>query len=409
MNFPLFVAFRYLFSAKRNSAINIVSMICSGGVCVGTMALVCILSVYNGFQGLISDMFSVLDQDVKITMKQQKSFDADSFPFDRVFSLPCVEAHSCVFEENALVRYNERQTMVLLKGVDDGYVKMLDGDTLIQEGSFVLSRADNDYLVIGVALAGRIGFNLFDPKPVQVFSPIHDAKVNLSNPQAAFNESYNLVAGIYTSEQEETDSRVIFVPIRFSRRMFGYDSNRCTSVELKLKGDADVTNSVALIRDILGDDFSVDDRVAQHSDFHKMLKVEKWITFLILVFILLIAVVNVVGSLSMLIIEKKTDISTMYAIGASNAMVRQVFLLEGWLVSVVGAVFGVILGLLLCFVQMQFGLIKLAQGGGLVVDAYPVAVHFSDVLAVFATVVFLGFIVAWLPTRYIKSDFSSAK
>ena len=409
MNLSLYIASRYLFSKKKNSAINIVSMICAAGVCVGTMALVCVLSVYNGFQNLIGGTFNAFDPDLKIALVQGKTFSGNSPEIQKAKKMPCISAYTEVMEDNALLKYDEKQVTVTLKGVEDSYKEMMRADTLMHEGQFVLQRESKTYIVPGWALAMKLGASIYVPKTFSIYAPRHDAKVNLANPESAFSQEDIVMAGIYSVGQEETDMRYVFVPIGLARELYGYSKDFCTSIELKVAAGTEIESAKQQIKAVVGNQYTVKDQREQHEDFYKMLKIEKWITFLILTFILLIAVFNVIGSLTMLILEKEGDINTLSSLGATNKQIRQIFMAEGWLISATGAAAGTFLGLLLCFLQIEFGLIRLGEDGEFMVNAYPVAVEFTDIIAILFTVLLLGLLIAWYPTRYIKTDFNKEK
>lgn len=403
MKLQLFIALRYLFSRKDHNAINIISAICAGGICVATLALVCVLSGYNGFQQLICGLFNSFDPDVKVTLVEGKTFSVSDERVRKVKSLDFVSVACDIFEENALVRNKERQTMVSVKGVSDSYDELTQVNEMIQVGQFLLRDGEGYSLVIGGALANQIDVAIGSYQPVSLYAPKHDVKVNLANPEKAFAQQDIFLSGIYSTGQLDLDSKYAFVDISFARRLFGYGEDDVTSLELKLSPGADADFALRSISDILGPDFLVQNKEQQHEGFYRMMKVEKWISFLILVFILLIAVFNVVGSLTMLILEKKSDIETLRNMGATHGFVRRVFLLEGWLISVFGTIFGVSIGLLLCGLQKWLGIIKLTSGdeGGFVVDAYPICVRWSDVVVIVLSSLLVGLLVSWFPTRYL--------
>lgn len=406
MKLQLFIALRYLFSRKDHNAINIISAICAGGICVATMALVCVLSGYNGFQELIQGLFNAFDPDVKITLVEGKSFSLSDERVQRVKALDFVEVACDVMEENALIRNEERQTMVTVKGVSDSYVRLTNVNDVMQVGQFVLREGDDYALVVGGALANQIDVSLGFSRPLSLFVPKHDVKINLANPERAFEAQQLFVVGIYATNQLEIDSKYAFVDISLARRLLGYAEDEVTSLELRLSPNVDVEDALKKITEVMGPSFRVQDKQRQHADFYRMMKVEKWISFLILVFILLVAVFNLVGSLTMLILEKKSDIETLRNMGASNGFVRQVFLLEGWLISVFGSIVGVSIGLILCGLQEWLGIIKLTSGdeGGFVVDAYPICVNWSDVLIVLLSSLLIGLLISWFPTKYLGRE-----
>lgn len=406
MKFPFYIAFRYLFSPKKHSAINIISLICAIGVCIGTMALVCILSVYNGFQDLIGGTFSQLDPDLRISKVEGKTFGQDEKGIKEVKQLPFVAQHAFVLEENAVVKCGDRQTWVTIKGVNDNYRTMFSTDQFVKEGRFLLSNGDTEFGLLGLTTAIKLNASLYVPKPLEIYAPKREGNIQVSNPENAFNQEDVYLAGIYSVEQEETDGRYMMVSLHEAQRLFGYEKSTCSAFELKVKPGTDIGKAKAAISQQLGSSFKVEDKKEQHKEFYRMLKVEKWISFLILAFILLIAILNVTGSLSMLIIEKKNDIGTLRNLGATNSTISNIFLLEGWMVTAIGALIGTIVGLLLCLAQQKWGFISLGGGddsGLFLTNAYPVKIEVGDVLATLTTVLLLGLFVAWIPTRMLRN------
>ena len=405
MKLQLFIALRYLFSKKTHNIINLISTICAGGVCIATIALVCTLSVYNGFQQLISGIFNVFDPDLKISLVDGKTFSPETSELQTVKTLNFIEHYCPVLEDNALIRNKERQTSTTIKGVAPNYVLMISSDSIMMEGEFVVEQEGTAYAVIGGALADQIESSSQFIRPISLYAPIHNSNVNLANPEKSFHIQHYYLSGIYATGQIEVDSKYTFLPLASAQELFGYDDD-VTSIELKLKKGTDVKKAEKEIADLVGERFNVQNKEEQHEDFYKMMKVEKWITCLILIFILLSAVFNVIGSLTMLIIEKEKDIITLHNLGATEKMIQQIFLLEGWLISIVGAVAGLIIGVTLCLLQQYFGFIKLsdsANENAFIVNAYPVQVEMPDILLILATILLIGLLVAWFPTRYINS------
>ena len=406
MKFPFYIALRYLFSPKKHSAINIISLICAIGIGIGALALVCVLSVYNGFQDLIGGTFSQFDPDLRISRVEGKTFDINDGQILRVKALPCVEQAACVLEENAVVKCGDRQTWLTIKGVSDNYKRLIDFGNLLKDGRFVLSNGDTPFGILGLTLAVKLNASLYVPNPLEVYAPKHAAVIDPSNPSNAFNQKNIFLSCIYSVEQEEVDGRYLIVSLKEAQQLFGYKENEGTALELKLKPGENLKTTKQEIAELLGPNYKIEDRREQHQDFYRMLKVEKWISFLILTFILLIAVFNVTGSLSMLIIEKKDDINTLRNLGADKSTISRIFLLEGWLVTAIGAAIGTLAGVLLCAAQQQWGLLRLGSeedNGIFLTDAYPVVVQVTDIFAVLATVLFAGLLVAWLPSRHLAS------
>lgn len=407
MRFSLRIAIRYLFSKKTHNSINITSMICAGGICVATIALVCTLSVYNGFQSLISGLYNALDPDLKVVLVEGKTFTCPQTRLDSIKSIPQVAAVAEVLEENAMIKYKENQSTVFVKGVSDNYKQLIQTDSVLTSGQFVLRDGENDFTVIGAATASVIEANTACISPLHLYAPKHNTKVNIANPEKSFNDQLAYVSGIYAVNQQDIDSRFAFCTLDYARNLFNYTNQEISSLEINIEKNADEESVKNQISNILGDNFIVKDKHEQHEEFYRMLKVEKWITFLILFFILMIAVVNVIGSLTMLIIEKENDIRTLSSLGANNQTIKEIFIFEGWLISVTGAIVGVIIGLALCLLQQQFGLLKLNSGSvndAFIVDSYPVVVNASDIFIILITILLVGLLIAWFPSRYVGKE-----
>ncbi len=402
MRLQLFIALRYLFSKKSHNIINIISMICAGGVCVATIALICTLSVYNGFQNIISGVISSFDPDLKITLAEGKIFDL-SEPQQKLQTIEPIELICPVLEETALIRGKEKQTFVTVKGVPHNYNEAVNADSVIEAGKFKLEDENGIYTVLGAALFNQIDASVGYDNPVSFYAPKYATKVNIANPNQSFNTQYAYISGIYATHQFEIDSKYAFLPLQYAQEIFNYNG-LVSALEIKIKGD-DIESAKTAIQKALGEKYVVQDKMEQHQDFYKMMKIEKWITFLILFFILMIAVVNIIGSLTMLILEKKNDIQTLKHLGATSSFIQQVFLLEGWLISALGTIAGLAIGLILCLIQEYFGIIKLGNGsddGTFFIQAYPVYVQWTDILIILTTTLIAGLFIAWIPTRYIK-------
>lgn len=397
-----FIAWRYLFSKKSHNAINIVSGISAAGVCVGAAALVCVLSVLNGFNSLVEQMFSAFDPDLKITAVEGKSFRTGTEVFGKIKNHPNVACFSETIEENALVRFTDKQVPATIKGVDSVFTQLTQIDSIITSGKFTVYDGAFERCVAGVGLAHKLGLNAFFIDPVKIYAPKRSGQISLLRPERSFNESSLFIAGLFSVQQIQYDDEYMLVSLGLARALFDYEPDQVTAVELKLKNPADIAKTQKELREILGGNYNVYDRYEQQEDFFRIMKVEKWMTFLILAFILLIAVFNIIGSLSMLIIDKQKDIEILRDLGADHTLIKNIFLLEGWLISGCGAVIGIVAGVILCLLQQTFGFLRL--GSNYVIEAYPVQVQASDVLLILCTVLLLGFLAAWYPTRYIQKN-----
>jgi ABC-type lipoprotein release transport system permease subunit len=381
----------------------VISGISSAGVAVGTIALVVVLSIFNGFELLFSDLFSAFDPDLQISLKQGKQFSIDTPEFEAVKKSEGIAVFTEVVEENALLRYKEKQMPVLVKGVSDDFKQMTRIDSIMFDGEFMLYDGAFERSVVGAGIAATLGLSAYAIDPLYIYAPKRTSKINLLRPDQSFNQSGTFISGIFSVQQNEYDNQYVLVSLDLAQALFEYQANEVSAVELRLLPFADTQKVKNDLQKLLGDEFSVKDRYEQQEAYFKIMQVEKWITYLILSFILLIASFNIIGSLSMLIIDKKEDIITLRNLGADQKLIRQIFLLEGWMISAVGAVVGIIIGTILSFLQEKIGFIKL--GPGFIVENYPVVIQFSDILLVFFTVLVMGFFAAWYPVRYIRSDY----
>ena len=403
MNLPFYIARRYLFSKKKHNAINIISGISVCGVALATLALVCTLSVFNGFQDMVAGFFTAFDPELKITIREGKVFEPQGAAFQEVRSLPEIGVWTETLEENAMVQYKDRQAMAIIKGVEDNFEELTSIDSLLYgAGEFILHDSIVDYGVLGVELISELGTGLQFVDPLQVYAPKRNVRVNMANPSASFNRDYLFSPGVvFVVNQQKYDARYILTSLSFARNLFNYDTE-VSAVELKLKPGADVTAVQRKIARILGDEFVVPDRYEQQADVFRIMEIEKFISYLFLTFILAIACFNVIGSLSMLILDKREDVETLRNLGADDRLIARIFLFEGRLISLFGALSGIVLGLLLCYIQQRFGIISLGGGNGsFIVDAYPVSVHVTDVVLIFITVITVGFLSVWYPVHYL--------
>ncbi|NLX82103.1 MAG: FtsX-like permease family protein [Proteiniphilum sp.] len=403
MNLSLFIAKRYLFSKKSHNAINIISLISVCGIAIATMAMVCVLSVFNGFGGIVEGMFSAFDPDLKITPKAGKVFNYDNDTFKQVLSNPSIQMFSESLEENAIYEFGDNQVPVIVKGVSQEFQIMSDMDKLMLDGNFKLSEDVVDYTVLGAGLAMSLGARSGFMDPIKIYAPKRDVRVNLANPGAAFTDVNVMIGGIFSLNQPEIDEQMAIVPINLARELFRYDSE-VTSLDINIIPNASVKKVKDQIQSIIGDDYVVQNRYEQQIQSFRMLQIEKWVTFLILAFILLIAAFNLVGSLSMLIVEKENDINSLRNMGANNSLIANIFLFEGWLIAFWGIISGIIIGLVLCLLQQNFGLLRLGSdvSGVYIVDAYPVIVRLWDVAIVFVVVSLISILTVFYPINNLK-------
>ena len=402
MNFPFYIARRYLFSKKSHNAINIISLISVCGVLIATIALVCALSVYNGFNDLVSSLFSHFDPELKITSRYGKVFDPNEECLQNIKSLPEIEIVSEVLQDNALIKYRDRQDIGVIKGVDENFSRLVTLDSVLIDGAFRLSDEVANYATLGIGLASHLGINAGFVSPIEIYVPKRDQKVNMANPAASFNPGYTFITAVFRINQQVYDDYYMIIPLSLARSLLHYDKE-VSALELKLKEGVSLPKVEKQIQEMIGDKYRVQNRFEQQEASFKMMQVEKWMTFLILTFILTIALFNVVGSLSMLMIEKQDDARTLRNMGADDGLIRWIFLFEGWMISGLGALIGIVIGVALCLLQQTFGFIQLGEASGtFIIDAYPVRVVPSDILAVFLTVVAIGFLAAWYPVHYLS-------
>lgn len=403
MNFPFYIARRYLFSKKSHNAINVISAISVCGVALATLALVCTLSVFNGFQDLVTTFFTAFDPQLKITAVRGKIFDGQDKRVLQLKKMPDVEVYSESLEDNVMVQYQGRQAMAVVKGVEDNFDQLTPIDSILfGRGDLLLHDEVVDYAIPGIQLLSTLGSGIRFLDPLEIYAPRRGAKVNMANPSTAFVTGNLFSSGlVFAVNQEKYDASYILTSIDFARRLFQY-TTEVSAINLKLKAGADTDAVKKHIQDLLGDDFLVQDRYEQQADTYRIMEIEKLISYLFLTFILMIACFNVIGSLSMLIIDKRDDVVTLRNLGASDRQIVRIFLFEGRMISFFGAFAGVVLGLLLCWLQQEYGLIALGSSGSFVVDAYPVSVHASDVLLIFITVLLIGFLSVWYPVRFLS-------
>ncbi len=408
MNLSLRIAWRYLFAKKSHNAINIVSAVSAAGVCVVTAALVCVLSVLNGFGGLVEKMFSTFDPDLRITATEGKYFRTDTEAFNTLRQMSEVAVYSETIEETALIQFSDKQVPALLKGVDDNFTSLTDIDSIILDGTFsvcdyfddgtgIPSRAF-ERCVLGQGLAARIGIGAHFISGIRIYAPKRTGRVNMIRPDQSFNQSGAFISGIFAVNQTKYDDQYMLISLPLARELFEYAENEATAVELRLMRHAS-RNTQKQIQALLGNGFKVQNRYEQQEDFFRIMEIEKLLTTLLLVFILLIASFNVVGSLSMLMIDKQQDALILRNLGATDKQIRRIFLYEGWLISALGASIGLVVGLIVCLLQQHFGLLKLGNGMDYIISAYPVQVQALDILFVAAIVLFLGFVAAYIPVR----------
>jgi lipoprotein-releasing system permease protein len=399
MKLSLYIAKRYLFAKKSRNAINVISAISVAGVLVGTMALITILSVFNGLEEMVRSIFSTSDPQLKITPVKGKVFTPDSLMLRRLASADGVEVFALTLEENALLRYEEQQYIATVKGVTPNYAEVTDLDTAMWDGEFILhDDKGRPYAVAGLGVANYLGMRLNFVSPLAIYIP--DRKARLKGiPDDEFTRKYIYLSGIFAVEQE-FDSKYVFLPIDIVRELLDY-TDEVSSIEIRMTPGADEKKTQKAVREAAGNGFLVQNRYEQQEIFYKVMKAERLAIFVILTFILIIASFNIIGSLTMLIIEKERDIAILRSLGADNRLIKKIFIYEGWMISFIGILLGLLLGFIVCAAQQHFGIVKLA-GESLLIDAYPVRMKPTDFFIVAGTVLAIGYAAAWYPVHYLS-------
>ena len=402
MNFPFYIARRYLFSKKSTHVINLISAISAVGVAVATMALVVTLSVFNGFHDLVASLLTAFDPQIEVVPAQGKTAPADDPLLTKIRQLPQVDVATECVEDQALAIYAGRQAMVRVKGVDDNFDKLSHiNQILYGDGEFTLHAANLQYGIVGIRLADNMGMGTNWEGYMKVYAPQREGQLDMMNPTEGFVEDSLISPGVvFAVKQGRYDSNYILTSIAFARNLFG-QQGRLSQLELRLKPGSDLDAVKAEMQQIAGDKYRVLDRMEQQEDTFRIMKIEKFIAYIFLTFILAVACFNIIGSLSMLIIDQRDDVVTLRNMGATDKQIVRIFLFEGRMISAIGAIVGILLGLLLCWLQQTYGLVALGQSSGsFIVDAYPVSVHPEDIILIFVTVLAVGFVSVWYPVRY---------
>ena len=402
MKTALKIAWRYLFAKKQFNAIHIITAISSVAVGVVTAAMICVLSVMNGFGVMIEHLFSQFDPDLRITSQSGKSFVISEEKQSKLLELPSINLISESISETALAYFEEKQMPVQLMGVDSVFGQLTNIENIITDGHYEVFDGAFDRAVLGQGLAWKLGIGVHFIHAIEVYAPKREGKVNMLRPDVNFNSERCFIAGTFAVNQQKYDENLMLVDINLARRLLEYDTTEVTALQMDVDDGYSIRKTKRDIAAILGDGYLIQDRYEQQEDFFRILHVEKFLTTLLLIFILLIATFNGIGSLSMLIIDKQQDIRTLSYLGASDDMIRKIFILEGWMVNSLGALGGVIVGLGICLLQEHLGMLKLGNGAEYVVSAYPVAVQAGDIALVCMIVLILGVLSSWIPARKIK-------
>lgn len=406
-NFSFYVARRYMFSKKSVGAINVISFISVAGVAVGTMALVIVLSVFNGFHDLVASLFTNFDPQIEVVPVKGKTVNADAPELDRIRHLDFVDVATDVVEDQAIVVYGDRQRMVTVMGVDENFDQLTNiSDILYGDGDFTLRVANLYFGVPGIRLAQDLGLGARWADYLKIYAPVRRGQLtDLDTPTDGFVVDSLLSPGVvYAVNQNKYDRDRIITSIYFARQLFDQDG-MLSSLQLRLKPGTDLSTAKREIKAAAGEKFRVLDRFEQQADTFRIMQIEKVLAYVFLTFILIVACFNIISSLSMLIIDKKNDINTLHNLGANDRQIQSIFLYEGRIISAVGALIGIGLGLALCGLQQAFGFVKMGESSGtFIVNAYPVSVHYWDVLVVFITVILIGWAASWIPARRLRKQ-----
>ena len=395
------IAWRYLFSKKGHNAINIVSGISAGAVAVVTAAMICVLSVMNGFGVLVEQMFSEFDPVLLVVPTEGQTLRTDTLPIASLYAREDIETVSMQLEQTALIRYKDHQLPARVLGVDSLFTRTSHMDTIITDGFFSVWDGAFERAVLGRGLAAQIGMNAHFTGALHLYAPERTGRINMLRPDLSLRHEHAFIAGTFAVNQVEYDDQLMLVSLPLAQRLFDYDEHTASALRIQPKSHqpSEISRQKSAIAKALGPGYKVLDRYEQQEDFFRILRIEKLLTVLLLVFILLIASFNIIGSLTMLIIDKRESIRILSHLGADERTIRRIFLYEGWLISALGTVCGLLLGVLICLGQQHYGWLKLGDGTDYVISAYPVQVQAPDVLMVAVIVLALGFIAAWYPTR----------
>lgn len=398
MILPFFIAKRYLFAKKSHNVINIISLISASGIALGTMALIIILSVYNGFEGLIKSLYSAHDSDLLIIPREGKSFVPHSQGFDFIRSSEKVARFCEIIEENIFIKYSQQESVATIKGVDSNYQAITQLRDFITDGEFSLYQGEVPQAIVGRGIANNLRLNIHFVDPLYLYFPSRNSPISLINPTSSLNQERVFPSGIFSIEQG-FDNKYIYIPIEVARNLTEYD-NEVTSVELYLKEGSDKEELKGEFGNALGEDFIIKNRYEQNETLYRMMGSEKLSIYIILLFVIIIISCNLFGSLSMLIIEKREDVESLKSMGANDKLIKHIFLLEGWFISIIGIIVGTILGLIICFIQMKYGIVTMP--GNFIIDSYPVVVKFVDVTLTVCGVAAIGYLAAKLPLLILK-------
>jgi len=402
MSVSLFFARRYLFSKKSKNAINYITTVSAILITLVTIAMIITMSVFNGLSDVITSMFNTFDPEIKITATNGRVFSLDSVEY-KLKQNTDIQAYTPILEDDALFTYGDKQLIGKLKGVGDSYTKTCNVDSILVAGEFVLEQNDVHYACVGQGVAHKLSVGLMFRDVLHIYAPERSKKSSFV-PTEEYNKTYAYARGVF-SVQMDIDNEYIITSLTLAQDLWKYTNNEVSSIEIKITENADIHSVVQNLQQTLGNSFSIKDREKQHEFMYKVTQGEKFVTFLIITLILIIASFSIIGSLSMLIIDKQRDIAVLRSMGANSQTIKRIFILEGWLIAVLGAFIGVVLGVAICGIQEYFGIVKLpGASANFIVQAYPVKVLFTDVISILFVVLLVGFVTAYYPVRKISKS-----
>ena len=404
MKLAAVIAIRYLLSKKSHNAINAITLVACCGIAIITAALIVMLSVYNGFESLVNNLCSNFDPELRIETRYGKTFTDSEELRSKIASVDAVADISAILEENILLSYGSHQIPAKMLGVDDAFALTTAIDSIVVAGEYKLKDDVADYCVLGAGIAAQLGAGSSFVRPITAYCPIRSGKVNLLNPEEAFTEGFIYCSGIFLVNQAEYDDNICITSLTFAQAMLN-DSTQVSAYQIRINDPKNIGTAKQNLEKILGQDFIIKTRYQQQEESYRIMQIEKWITFLIVIFILLIASFNLIGSLSMLIIDKEEEIATLHNLGANNSLIRKIFAIEGLLISGVGAMAGIIIGVVLCLIQEHFEVIGLGgNSNAYIIDAYPVVLQWTDVLWSAISVFVIGILATIYPIRVLRTQ-----
>lgn len=407
MSISLLFARRYVFSHKSTNVINAISAVAGVGVAVTTAALIVVLSVFNGFRDLVATLLTDIDPQLRVVPTQGKAVTADDDILTAIRDMDAVAAATDIVEDMALIAYHDAQATVTVKGVDDNYTAVTGIESLLYgDGDYCLHAANLQFGILGIRVAHKMGVGARFRGFMHVYAPLREGQLtDVSGPEHAFVSDSLLSPGVvFVANQALYDQSYVITSIGFARRLFDRQG-MVTALELRLKPSANLDRTKKAIREICGDRFRVLDRYEQQADTFRIMQMEKVLAYIFLTLILAVACLNIIGSLSMLILEKRRDAATLRSLGATDRCITNIFLAEGWIISAVGAAAGIVIGVALCLLQQHYGIVAMgSRSGDYIITAYPVSVEALDVALVFVTVLVAGRLATWWPVRYMARN-----